>query len=67
MTATFTTYRDGRDLVWGFAGDLPAGFEAFGWVAHTGRVVVTGTAGDRLPLLVACDWLRDHGVEVRAA
>lgn len=63
-----TVIRDGRSLVYTFtAKELPEGFKAFGWgyTNYKGeqQVSMKGRNGDKMPCLVAEDWLRDHGME----
>lgn len=65
--ATLSIYRDGADLMFGFDGNLPNGFAAFGHAGNNGRVWVRGVKGDKVPALVAADFLRDSGVEVVGA
>lgn len=62
-TVYLSVVRDESSMRFHFRGkDIPAGLVEFGRKASNG-VFVDGTAGDLMPVLAACDYLRDCGVE----
>lgn len=67
MQAKLNIIRDGSDLFFVFTGDV-AGLESFAGfpMSYGGRrgFAVKGEQGEKMPCLVARDFLQDRGVEV---
>ena len=67
MKATMNVLRDGSDLFFVFTGDIDAlsVFKTFPMTYGGNRgQVIRGEGGEKMAAMVACDFLRDRGVDV---